>query len=231
MASCSGKTALVTDASDAQGVAAATALASAGARVLIHDRHSAAKIEALVRAILSAGGVAGAVAVDTLTAQGQQQLARQTRKIVGDRLDILVLNVDCSEGSAPSDDAGATFAFEESVASPESAPFLLIQLLLPILNQGSSVIFMYLTSGAPSSAASASRSLQETIARQARRLAEALKPRGVRVNVIEIGRARTSSRYVGSAITFLASNESSEITGTTMRAHIPTSAGLPPAQC
>lgn len=188
MGACRGKTALVTDASDASAAAAATALATAGARVLVHDQQSAAAAERIVNSILDAGGVAKAIAADLSTAQGAQLLARYTRRIVGDRLDILVLNL---EG-----------------ASAETAPSALVQLLLPILNQGSSVIFMY-----PSAAAAGH------IAQHAKQLADALKPRGVRVNALEIIGTR-ASRHVGSAVTFLASRDSSEITGETIRAHM-----------
>jgi NAD(P)-dependent dehydrogenase (short-subunit alcohol dehydrogenase family) len=197
--------------------------------VLIHDQHSTADVEALVNPILSSGGVAKAIAADISTAEGTQQLAKEARGIVGDRLDILVLNV----------------------AAAASAPLLLIELLLPILNHGSSVIFMYPASRTSRLAATpAYRSQHETIEKQSSDLAAALRPRGVRVNAIEISRAPTSSRAaehsrrasggaadgragrrcepssdVGAAVTFLASNESGDTTGATVRFHFKTNTG------
>ncbi|MBM0106626.1 SDR family NAD(P)-dependent oxidoreductase [Steroidobacter sp. S1-65] len=120
-----GKTALVTNASRAPGKAAAIALADAGARVLIHDLHSTANVARIVEAIVSAGGIARAAVADVATADGANQLARVVRAVIGDRLDILVVDAD---------------AVESGAALP------LIELLLPILNSGSSAIVLELQS-------------------------------------------------------------------------------------
>ena len=116
-----GQTALVTNASRAPGRAAATGLANAGARVLIHDPHSTANVAHIVEAIVSAGGIARAAAADVATSDGAKQLARDVRAVIGDRLDILVIDADAVE-------SGAALS--------------LIELLLPILNSGSSLLVL-----------------------------------------------------------------------------------------
>jgi NAD(P)-dependent dehydrogenase (short-subunit alcohol dehydrogenase family) len=55
LSSCSGKTALVTDASQGAGRAAALALAKAGAQVLVHHHRKAARAEAVVEEIRAVG--------------------------------------------------------------------------------------------------------------------------------------------------------------------------------
>lgn len=116
MAACRGKTALVTNATHAPARTAAVALAEAGAQVLLHEQRSSRHVEALVAQLRDAGRVAKAIAVDTSSAEGLQRLAQQVQAIVGDRLDVLVLDV----AAAPS----------------------LVELLLPILCSGSSVILL-----------------------------------------------------------------------------------------
>jgi hypothetical protein len=140
--SCIEKTTPVTDASGRSGAAASTALANAGARVLVHHRHPTASVEALVKAILRSGGVARAIATDVSTVEGSRLLARQARGIVGDRLDVLVLNAGGPTSPAlPGAHAGADGSEEAFDRLPGSAPFLPVQLLRPILAQGSSVPF------------------------------------------------------------------------------------------
>lgn len=119
MASCSGKTALVTDASQGAGRAAALALAKAGAQVLVHHHRKVARAEAVVEEIRAVGGKALAIAGDIAASEGPHELARRAREIVGERLDVLVVN-----------------ASVEMLAADA-----LIQQLLPILGRSASIIF------------------------------------------------------------------------------------------
>src|ERR1700683_5501556 len=96
MASLEGRTALVTGASRGIGRATATALAEAGARVLVHYGRSKQEAESLVAQIQKTGGHADAISADLGTPQGAALLAKQVRTIVGDRLDVLVLNAGIS---------------------------------------------------------------------------------------------------------------------------------------
>src|SRR6266851_5059672 len=103
MATLRGKTALVTGASRGIGRATASALAEAGAHVLVHYGRSAQDAESLVAAIRSNNGRADAIRADLGTPDGATLLAREVRSIVGDRLDVLVLNAGISKAARIAD--------------------------------------------------------------------------------------------------------------------------------
>src|SRR5438270_11997646 len=94
-----GKTALVTGASRGIGRATALALAAAGAHVVIHYGKSALDAAFVVGSIRSDGGRADEVAADLATPSGANVLANEVRKIVGDRLDVLVVNAGVSKSA------------------------------------------------------------------------------------------------------------------------------------
>jgi 3-oxoacyl-[acyl-carrier protein] reductase len=95
----SRKTALVTGASRGIGRASALALAREGADVLVHYGRGEAEAEAVVQAIRADGGRAEKIAADLAAADGPHKLAAETRRIVGDRLDILVANAGISNAA------------------------------------------------------------------------------------------------------------------------------------
>jgi 3-oxoacyl-[acyl-carrier protein] reductase len=97
MTTLQNKTALVTGASRGIGRAIASALANAGAHVLVHYNRSAEEAESLVTAIQTKGGRANAISADLGTPNGAALLAKQVRSIVGDRLDVLVCNAGISK--------------------------------------------------------------------------------------------------------------------------------------
>jgi len=99
MAALQDKTALVTGASRGIGRATASALAHAGAHVLVHYGHSAQDAESLVAAIRSKGGRADAIRADLGTPEGATLLANEVRSIVGQRLDVLVSNAGISKAA------------------------------------------------------------------------------------------------------------------------------------
>src|SRR5438045_7999081 len=86
------KTALVTGASRGIGRATASALANAGAHVLVHYGHSVQDAESIVADIRSKGGRADTIGADLGTPDGAKLLAKDVRSIVGKRLDVLVCN-------------------------------------------------------------------------------------------------------------------------------------------
>src|SRR6267154_5998958 len=96
MAELNNKIALVTGASRGIGRATALALASAGAHVLVHYGRSKREAESLVAEINTKGGRADAVSADLRTPDGAALLAKKVRTIVGNRLDVLVLNARIS---------------------------------------------------------------------------------------------------------------------------------------
>jgi NAD(P)-dependent dehydrogenase (short-subunit alcohol dehydrogenase family) len=97
------KTALVTGASRGIGHATAAALAEAGARVLVHYGRSKQEAESLVAAIQQKGGRADAISADLETPNGASQLAERVRSIVGERLDVVVLNAGVGKSARIAD--------------------------------------------------------------------------------------------------------------------------------
>ncbi len=241
MPTLSGKTALVTGASRGIGRATALALAKAGAQVIVHYSRGAKEAEAVVAEIRKEGGRADAVAADLATPDGPQALAEKTRRIVGDRLDILIANAGVSK--AATIENTTIEDFDTLFAVNVRAPFFLVQQLLPILQNGSSIV---LVSSLAAHAAvgtlpaySATKGAVDTLVKH---FAAALGTRGIRVNAIapgvidtdmssfartEDGRSFTLGMQalqrlgqpsdIGPVAAFLASDEARWITGDTLR--------------
>src|ERR1700694_4582847 len=138
MATLQGKTTLVTGASRGIGRAIASALANAGAHVLVHYGRSAQEAESLVAGIRSRGGGADAIRADLGTPEGATLLAKEVRSIVGERLDVLVLNAGISKAARIADHTVEDF--DSLFATNVRGPFFLVQQLLPILGEGSSIV-------------------------------------------------------------------------------------------
>jgi 3-oxoacyl-[acyl-carrier protein] reductase len=190
MTNLSGKTALVTGASRGIGRASALALAAAGAQVLVHYSRGASEAEAVVAEIRKAGGRADAVAADLAAPDGAHKLAKQVRKIVGDRLDILVANAGVSKAATIEDTSVEDF--DHLFAVNVRAPFFLVQQLLPILGKGSSIVLLS-SLGAHASvgtlpAYAATKGAIDTLVKH---FASALGERGVRVNAVAPGVVET----------------------------------------
>jgi NAD(P)-dependent dehydrogenase (short-subunit alcohol dehydrogenase family) len=132
-----GKIALVTGASRGIGRATAAALARAGAHVLVHHGRSAQEAESLVSEIQAQGGRAEAISADLGTPNGAALLAKQVRAIVGDRLDVLVLNAGISKAARLAD--YTVEDFDNLFATNVRSPFFLVQQLLSILGNGSNI--------------------------------------------------------------------------------------------
>src|SRR6202049_4583758 len=191
------KTALVTGASRGMGRATASALAAAGAHVLVHYGHSVQDAESLVADIRSKKGRADAVQADLGTPNGATLLAKEVRSIVGERLDVLVSNAGISKAATIKDHTVEDF--DNIFATNLRSPFFLVQQLLPVLGEGSSIIAIS-SLGAravvgkpgldnPSVLAYAStKAALETLVRN---WAAILGPRGIRVNAIAPGAIET----------------------------------------
>ncbi len=241
MTTLSGKTALVTGASRGIGRASALALAKAGAQVLVHYGRGMPEAEAVVRQIRDAGGTAQPVAGDMSAADGPHKLAAEVRRIVGDRLDILVANAGVGKSATIED--YTVEDFDNLFAVNVRAPFFLVQQLLPILGTGSSVVLLSSLAAHAAvdnlSAYSATKGAIDTLVKH---FAQALGQRGIRVNAVapgvvetdmssfartDAGRDFTLSMQalkrvaqpddIGDVITFLASDDARWINGDTLR--------------
>ena len=138
MTSLQNKTALVTGASRGIGRATALALAKAGAHVLVHYRDNAQEAASVVAAIHAENGRADAVPADLGTPDGAALLAKEVRSIVGDRLDVLVLTAGISKSARIAD--YTLEDFDSLFATNVRGPFFLVQHLLPVLGEGSSIV-------------------------------------------------------------------------------------------
>jgi NAD(P)-dependent dehydrogenase (short-subunit alcohol dehydrogenase family) len=212
MTSLQDKTALVTGASRGIGRATALALAKAGAHVLVHYRDNAQEAASVVAAIQAENGRADAVRADLGTPDGAALLAKEVRSIVGDRLDVLVLNAGISKSALIAD--YTLEDFDSLFATNVRGPFFLVQQLVPVLGEGSSVIVissfgarMVLGEASlesPSILAYAStKGALETLVKN---WAAILGPSGIRVNavapgVIETGMSNLTKTEAGREMT------------------------------
>jgi 3-oxoacyl-[acyl-carrier protein] reductase len=106
--------------------------------ILAHYGRSAQEAESLVSEIQRKGGRAGALSADLVTADGAALLAKQVRSIVGDRLDVLVLNAGVSKAATIADYKAEDL--DNLFATNVRNPFFLMQQLLPILGKGSNIV-------------------------------------------------------------------------------------------
>lgn len=190
MNNLSGKTALVTGASRGIGRASALALAKAGAQVLVHYGRGAKEAEAVVEEIRRAGGRADAVSADLAAPDGPMKLAAQVRRIVGDRLDILVANAGVSKSATIEETEVEDF--DRLFAVNVRAPFFLVQQLLPILSKDSSVVLVSsLAAHAALGTLSAYAATKGAVDTLVKHLAAALGGRGIRVNAVAPGVVET----------------------------------------
>ena len=241
MSNLNGKTALVTGASRGIGRAAALALAAAGAQVLVHYGKNAKEAVAVVEQIRAAGGRAQAIGADLALPGGPIDLARQVRAIAGERLDILVANAGIAKAASIEDTTVEDF--DAMFAVNVRAPFFLVQQLLPILREGSSVIFTSsLAAHAVVGVLPAYAATKGAIDTLVKHFAAILGPKGVRVNAVAPGVVATDmsnfaktdegrdyifgiqalekvaqAEDIAGAIAFLASDAARWVSGDTLR--------------
>jgi 3-oxoacyl-[acyl-carrier protein] reductase len=237
----SGKTALITGASRGIGRATALALAQAGAQVIVHYGSSEKEAAAVVTDIQESGGKAQKVAADLRAADGPHRLAERVRAIIGGRLDILIANAGISK-VAPIEDATIE-DFDALFAVNVRAPYFLVQQLLPVMGEGSSVIFLSsLAAHAVVGNLSTYAATKGAIDTLVKHFAAALGERGIRVNAVAPGVVPTemsnftktaggrdftmkmqalkrlaTTEDIAAAIAYLASDQARWITGETLR--------------
>ena len=186
MAKLENKIALVTGASRGMGRATALALAAEGARVIVHYGSNAVEAKAVVDQIAAGGGRADALAADLSAADGAHNLAAQVRNLIGDRLDIMVLNAGISK--AVTIENMTVKDFDALFAVNVRAPYFLVQQLMPILGDGSNIVFLSsLGARAAVGTLAAYSSTKGAINTLVKYLAASLGPRGIRVNAVAPG--------------------------------------------
>src|SRR6202035_4917700 len=193
MSTLQDKTALVTGASRGIGRATAAALARAGAHVLVHYGHSAQEAESLVSEIQAKGGRANAISADLGTPDGATLLAKEVRSIVGERLDVLVLNAGISKAARIAD--YTVEDFDNLFAINVRSPFFLVQQLLPVFVEGSNVIAISSAlaravvgkPGLENPSTLAYASTKGAIETLVKNWGAILGPRGIRVNAVAPG--------------------------------------------
>jgi 3-oxoacyl-[acyl-carrier protein] reductase len=190
MPDLAGKTALVTGASRGIGRASAIRLSQAGACVLVHYGRGAKEADGVVAEIRKSGGRAESVAADLATPDGAHKLAEQTRRIIGERLDILVANAGVSKVASIEDTTVADF--DTLFAVNVRAPFFLVQQLLPIMAEGSSIVFVSsLVARAVVGTIPAYAATKGAIDTLVKHFAVPLGARGIRVNAVAPGAVAT----------------------------------------
>jgi len=240
MKTLEGKTALVTGASRGIGRASALELAKAGAQVLVHYGRGEKEATSVVEEIRSLGGRAEKIQADLAAKDGAHTLAKQVRDIVGDRLDILVANAGVS--TASNIENLTVEEFDELFAVNVRAPYFLVQQLLPILGNNSSVVLLSsLAAHATVGKIAAYASTKGAIDTLVKHFASAFGERGIRVNAVAPGvvdtdmsnfaRTDAGREYtlgmqalkrvaqpedIGKVVAFLASDDARWITGDTV---------------
>jgi NAD(P)-dependent dehydrogenase (short-subunit alcohol dehydrogenase family) len=193
MTTLQNKTALVTGASRGIGRATAAALARAGAHVLVHYGRSTQEAESLVAEIQTKGGRATAISVDLEAPDGASLLAKKVHSIVGDRLDVLVLNAGISKAARIAE--YTVEDFDSLFATNVRGPFFLVQQLLPVLGEGSSIVVISSLgarsvvgkSGLDHPSILAYASTKWALETLVKNLAAILGPSGIRVNAVAPG--------------------------------------------
>jgi len=204
MSILSNRTALVTGASRGLGRATATLLAKHGARVIVHYGVNRDAADQVVAQIVGSGGQADAIGADLASADGPNLLAEAVKALGLERLDVIVASAGIGEYKAFEEET--IESFDRHFAINVRAPFFLIQQLLPLLGDGSSVVLLSSVVARVAfeggSVYSASKGAIEVLTRN---LAKELGPRGIRVNAIAPGATNTDM-----AAAFLGTTEGRE---------------------
>lgn len=238
MPKLTNRIALVTGASRGIGRAGALALAGEGAQVIAHYNNAGAEAQSLVEVIRGMGGKAEAIGTDLAAPDGPHRLAAQVREIAGDRLDVIVANAGIARSATIPE--STVEDFDRLFAVNVRAPYFLVQQLLPMLAEGSSIIMVSSVAARTAindrmSVYAATKGAVNTLVKH---FAVALGPRGIRVNGLSPGvidtdmssfthtkegretalSAQTFKRIgkpddVGGVIAFLASDDARWITG------------------
>lgn len=133
------KNALVTGASRGIGKATALALGAVGAHVLVHCNRGVEEARAVAAEIRDRGGRADVLVADLASVDGPRILAAEVGERVR-RLDVLVACAGIAQTARLEDTRVEDF--DRLFAVNVRAPFFLVQQLLPLMGEGSSVVMV-----------------------------------------------------------------------------------------
>ena len=236
------KVAIVTGGGRDIGKSVSLQLAAEGARVAVNYRSDAGAARATVAEIEAAGGTAILVQADVTRPEQVSRLVDETTAAFGQRVDVLV-NVAggmvARKSLAEMDEA----FFDQVMELNLKSAFLVTKAVLPHLGEGSTIVNLSSLAGRDGGGPGASiyATAKGALMTFTRSLAKELGPRGIRVNALCPGLIGTSFHdtfskpegrkavagntplrreghpdEVASAVVFLASGDSSFLTGVNM---------------
>ncbi|MEU5882401.1 SDR family oxidoreductase [Spirillospora sp. NPDC047279] len=193
MEQTSGRTALVTGASQGIGRAVAERLAADGARVAVHYGTGEAAAKETIRRIENEGGRAFPVRADLASPDGVDALfARLEAELAGRPLDVLVNNAAAAPGGPIETDTPD--AFDRLFAVNVRAPYFIVQRALPLLPDGGRIITLSSVATRMANPTQTSFAMTKgALETMSRTLAQALGGRGVTVNAVAPGGTRTEA--------------------------------------
>jgi NAD(P)-dependent dehydrogenase (short-subunit alcohol dehydrogenase family) len=176
-----GKTALITGGTTGIGLATAKLFINEGARVIVTGR-AAATIKS---AQAELGDNAIVVRSDATSFPDMDALAAKVKETFG-KLDVLFVNA--GYGRFIPFEAVTEEVYDEMLNLNAKGPYFIVQKLVPLMPEGSSVVFTTSMANvkavAPLSAYGAAKAALRSITRS---LASELSPRGIRVNAVSPG--------------------------------------------
>jgi len=236
------KVAIVTGGGRDIGKSVSLQLAAEGAKVAVNYRSDAAAAQATVAEIEAAGGTAILVQADVTKPAEVAKLVEETVKAFGDRVDVLVNVAGGMVARKTLADMDEAF-FDHVMELNLKSTFLVTKAVLPHLGEGSTIVNLSSLAGRDGGGPGASiyATAKGAVMTFTRGLAKELGPQGIRVNSLCPGLIGTSFHdtfskpegrkavagntplrreghpdEVASAVVFLASNESSFLTGVNM---------------
>lgn len=236
------KVAIVTGGGRDIGKSVSLQLAAEGAKVAVNYRSDAAAAQATVAEIEAAGGTAILVQADVTKPAEVAKLVKETVKAFGDRVDVLVNVAGGMVARKTLADMDEAF-FDHVMELNLKSTFLVTKAVLPHLGEGSTIVNLSSLAGRDGGGPGASiyATAKGAVMTFTRGLAKELGPQGIRVNSLCPGLIGTSFHdtfskpegrkavagntplrreghpdEVASAVVFLASNESSFLTGVNM---------------
>ncbi len=167
---------VVTGASRGIGRAIAERLAEPGKKIVIHGRDTAA-LDETAAAVRAKGAEAMPITGDLSSAAGVEEVLRQIEE---GPIDALINNAGISV-VAPVEEITVD-QWEKTLAVNVTAPFLLVQLLLPMLGDGATIINMLSVANKASFPGWAAYTMSKAALEGfSRILREELRPKGIRV--------------------------------------------------